>query len=154
MGGVCQPHFYLFVIMTKKSLDIYDDMPSGMKTYISNYGFHFNKKACEYAVSMMKKEDRASGTIKELKPYSKEQVDDLMQIHGVKLHNKVLYDYVFAANMCKADYLGSSVVDEQHLCLFVKDYLDDVDASEETAFRRWLATMVGNGDPIEWDDLI
>ena len=36
-------------------LDIYDDMPRAMQAYISNYGWNFNKRACEYAVSLMRK---------------------------------------------------------------------------------------------------
>ena len=35
-----------------------------------------------------------------------------------------------------------------------KDTIDDVDASNETTFRRWLATMIGNGMPIDWDELL
>ena len=65
-----------------------------------------------------------------------------------------MYDYVFVATMCKADYLGSSIKDENHLALYVKDTIDDVDASNETTFRRWLATMIGNGMPIDWDELL
>ena len=49
----------------------------------------------------------------------------------------------------KEDYLGSSIKDENHLALYVKDTIDDVDASNETTFRRWLATMIGNGMPID-----
>ena len=54
----------------------------------------------------------------------------------------------------EADYLGSSIKDENHLALYVKDTIDDVDASNETTFRRWLATMIGNGMPIDWDELL
>ena len=61
---------------------------------------------------------------------------------------------MFVATMCKADYLGSSIKDENHLALYVKDTIDDVDASNETTFRRWLATMIGNGMPIDWDELL
>nr|DAT58649.1 MAG TPA: hypothetical protein [Crassvirales sp.] len=43
------------------------------------------------------------------------------------INNDNPYDAVFAANMCKADYLGSSITDEKHLCLYVKDVIDDVD---------------------------
>ena len=50
--------------------------------------------------------------------------------------------------------LGSSIKDENHLALYVKDTIDDVDASNETTFRRWLATMIGNGMPIDWDELL
>lgn len=55
--------------------------------------------------------------------------------------------------MCKADYLGSSIEDEHHLIKYVKDTVDDVDASDETTFRRWVATMVGNGIPIDWYEI-
>ena len=30
-------------------LDAYDRFPSGMKEYISQYGWHFSKKMCEWA---------------------------------------------------------------------------------------------------------
>lgn len=32
--------------------------------------------------------------------------------------------------------------------------IDDVDASNETTFRRWLAIMIGNGIPIYWDEIV
>lgn len=28
------------------------------------------------------------------------------------------------------------------------------DTSSETTFRRWVATMIGNGDPIDWTELV
>lgn len=76
-----------------------------------------------------------------------------MVLSWVKLKNKVMYDYVFAATMCKADYLGNSITDEEHLAKYVKDTVDDVDASDETTFRRWVATMIGNGSPIDWYEI-
>lgn len=65
-----------------------------------------------------------------------------------------MYDYVYAALMCKADYLGSSIEDEKHLAIYIKDTIDDYDASDETTFRRWVATMIGNGNPIDWYEII
>ena len=56
--------------------------------------------------------------------------------------------------MCKADYLGSSVIDEQHLALFIKDYVDDKDGYSELPFTRFYADCVGTGTPIEWEDMI
>lgn len=35
-------------------LDNYEVKPSGMDNYLQNYGWHFSKKMCEWAVSMMK----------------------------------------------------------------------------------------------------
>ena len=37
-------------------LDMYDDFPSGMKAYLSAYGWHFSKAMCDWAISMMEKE--------------------------------------------------------------------------------------------------
>ena len=37
-----------------RSFDIYDRIPEDMKAYLSNYGFNFSKKMCEWAVSKMK----------------------------------------------------------------------------------------------------
>ena len=60
------------------------------------------------------------------------------------------YDAVFVANMCKADYLGSSVPDGLHLCLYVKDVIDDVDGYDGIAFNRWYADMCRKGIQIDW----
>ena len=35
-------------------LDYYDILPEGMDAYLSNYGWHFSKKMCEWAVSNMR----------------------------------------------------------------------------------------------------
>lgn len=137
----------------KTPLDIYDDMPKAMKKYIANYGWHFNKKAFEYAVSYMKIKDENSGTFKPLKAIFKDEIDKLLLKYSIELDNNIMYDYVYVANMCKADFLGKSIPDERHLVLYVKDTIDDVDASDTTTFRRWVATMIGNGTPIDWDEI-
>lgn len=129
-------------------LDLYDEMPRAMKIYLRNYGWHFNKAACDFATSKMTK----NGT--KLVPVSKEQVDKFMQRNNVIINNNRGYDYVFVANMCKADYYGSSIEDEKHLVLYIKDTLDDEDAADGTTMRRWYATMVANGEPVEWEDFL
>ena len=102
----------------------------------------------------MKRLDNATNMKIKVVPYTKQEVDNILTNHNVYVSNKIMYDYVFVATMCKADYLGSSIKDENHLALYVKDTIDDVDASNETTFRRWLATMIGNGMPIDWDELL
>ena len=138
----------------KKSLDTWLEYPEDMTTYLRNYGFHFSKKAFEFAVKKMKRMNPSTGRPEKIQSWSKEQVDALLERHGVKLENDTLYDAAFVANMCKSDYLGSSIPDEMHLARFVKDYLDDYDAGDEVAFRRWFATMVGNGEPIDWSGIL
>lgn len=135
-------------------LDIYDDMPSGMRIYIQNYGFHFNKKAFECAVKQMKHHSLVSGKNEQLEPYSKDQVEDLLASNGIKLEGGEMYDATYVACMCKAGYLKSSVPDEAHLAKYVKDTLDDIDGSDELPFRFWLQKCVAMGKPIEWESLL
>ena len=54
--------------------------------------------------------------------------------------------------MCKANYLGSSIVNEKYLAKYVKDVVDNPDTSDEITFRRWVATIIGNGKPIDWSE--
>jgi hypothetical protein len=96
----------------------------------------------------MYKKDPSGKKIK-IQTLTKENVDELLKRYGIVLDNKHGYDYVFAANMCKADYLGSSVPDEQHLALFVKDYVDDPDGYPELPFTRFYADCIGTGTPID-----
>ena len=46
--------------MYQRRTGSYDEIPEGMKRYINNYGCHFNKKLCDWAISRMYKKD-ASG---------------------------------------------------------------------------------------------
>lgn len=135
-------------VMDRTPLDIYDDMPKAMRRYISNYGWHFSKEAFGFAVSRMRKKNG-----EKVAQQGKEQVESLLRKYGITVENDTLYDAAFVYHMGLADYYGSSIKDEQHLMLYVKDTIDDADASPETAFRRWVATQVGNGDPVPWDDL-
>lgn len=41
-------------------LDIYD-IPSDMRAYLRNYGHHFSRKACQFAISKMKRMNPATG---------------------------------------------------------------------------------------------
>lgn len=140
--------------MKHNPLDAHDDMPDGMKRYISNYGFHFNKKAYNYATSYMTKRNPKTNKEEHVKPYTKEEVDNLLDTYNIELKNKIMYDYVYAATMAKADYLGYTIEDDLHLARYIKDTIDDVDASSETTFRRWMATMIGNGIPIDWYEIV
>lgn len=140
--------------MRREPLDIRDRRPEEMEVYLSNFGWHFNKKMCEFAVSLMKKLSPSSGKKERIEPISKEKVDELLTRYGIKLENNVLYDYVYVANMGKADFLKSSIPDEAHLALYIKDTIDDPDAPDGTTMRRWYATMIASGEPVEWDEML
>ena len=130
----------------RAALDLYDDIPKSMRRYLQHNGWHFNKSLCDFAISLMKKHG------KRLEPIPKENVDKLLEQNKIQLDNNVGYDYVFVANMCKADYYGSSITDDKHVALYIKDTIDDEDAADGTTMRRWYATMVANGITVDWDD--
>jgi len=134
-------------------LDVRDKFPSGMEEYLAQNGWHFSKKMFEWVSSNMYKKD-VNGRKVPIQVMQKDAVDELLKRYGINLENKNGYDYVFAANMCKADYLGSSVPDEQRLALFIKDYVDDPDGYPELPFTRFYADCIGSGVVINWEDLI
>lgn len=140
--------------MNRQSLDIWDDFPPEAKKYFKNFGFHFNAKACKVAVEGMKKKNAATGKLEKIDPWTKEQVDEMLKKHNVKLENNVMHDYVFVANMGKADFYKSSLSDEKQLALWVKDYVDDPDAVDGQIFNRWFADRMFSGEPIDWGEIL
>lgn len=140
--------------MNRQPLDTFDEIPREMRAYLRNNGWHFNKKACEYATKQMRKKSTATAKPEKIDPWTKEEVEQLLQRNNVTLDNNTGHDFVFVANMAKADYLGSSIADEQHLALYIKDSIDDIDAGDGTIMRRWYASMVAAGIPVEWDEIL
>lgn len=137
-------------------LDMYeiDFMPKEMKAYLRNYGYSFSKKACEYAVSLMRKENPSTKKEEKIEPWSKEQVEEMLKKYNVVLENNVGYNATYIANMLKADMFKSSIPDEQHLALGVKNIIDDVDASPRLVFKKWITAMDDAGLPIEWSEIM
>ena len=68
---------------TKMNLLMFDGIPEDAYRYLSNYGFHFNKKACEFAVSMMSKRDGSTGKSVPLEIVSKDDVQAVLTKHNV-----------------------------------------------------------------------
>lgn len=131
--------------------------PSGFADYMATYGGHFSKKMCEWAVDMMKVEEKQPNgekKKKKLTPWSKEEVDNLLVRYGITLENDKGYDKVYVANMCKADYLGKSVPSESDAAQYVKDSLDDPDGYDELTFNRFMMDCMGRNIPIMWEDML
>lgn len=136
--------------MDRTDLTQYDIKPEAMVNYLRYNGPHFNKKLLDFAVSKMTKENEVP-----IQPLTKETVDIKLKNTGVNLKNNQLYDYVFVANMCKADYLGSSVPnDDTHLALYIKDVIEDPDGYDGLPFNRWYADMCRKGIAINWEEMI
>lgn len=124
----------------KEDFTEYDIKPEGFVNYLRYYGPHFNKKLCEFACSHLDKKD-----------YSKEKLDILLQAHKTELPNVKLYDAVYVANWCKSIFYGSSIADEKHFVLFLRDIFQK---ESNLIFNRWYADMAKQGIPIEWEDMI
>ena len=123
----------------KEDFTEYDVKPKEFLNYLRYYGPHFNKKLCEFACSNLEK-----------KEYTKEKLDQLLQAYNIQIKNSKLLDYVYLANWCKSVLYGSSIIDEKHLALFIKDILDK---EGDLVFNRWYADMAKLGIPIEWEDV-
>lgn len=134
-------------------LDNYCKLPSGMKEYLNAYGWHFSKKMCEWAVSDMRTTDEA-GKPKRHEPMRKDEVEELLKKYSIKLEKDAGYDAVYVANMAKNDFYKSSILDEQHFALFIKDYIDDIDGYDGLPFTRFYADCIGSGKPIVWEDMM
>ena len=131
--------------MIRTSLNLYDDRPLSMKRYLKYFGQHFNKKLCQFAVSKMKHGKT---------PITKEQVDEMLKKYNIHLDNNELYDYVYVYNMGNNDFMDSSIADEKHLAMYVKDVIDDEDGYDGIVFNRWYADTVVQGIPIEWNEML
>ena len=123
-----------------------------MVNYLRNYGKHFNKKMYDFAVSTMYKE--RNGKKERITPVTKEQFDTVMARHGIKLENDAMYDGVYVWSMGMADYFGSSITDEAHMAMFVKDYVDDPDQADGFIFNRFFSDCVLKGEPIDWEEML
>lgn len=131
-----------------------DFMPIEMKAYLRNNGFSFSKRACEWAISQMKKENPATKKEEKIEPWSKEKVDDLLNKHNITLENNIGYNYVYICNMLVADSYKSSIEDELHLAKAIKDKIDDIDASPRLVFKEWITHMDDSGIPIDWESIM
>lgn len=130
-------------------LDDYEIHPEGMDAYLSNYGHHFSKKMCQWAVGMMRDRNNKRVAMKDI-----DHVDSLLKAYGITLENDKGYDKVFVMHMGLSDYMGSSIPEEQYLARYIKDVLDDRDGYEGIAFCRFIADCNGKGVPVIWTDMI
>ena len=121
------------------------DRPTDKDIYIAENGWHFNKKACDYAVQYLKGKDG-----KRIKPLSKEEVDAMLAKYGIKLEKNRGWDYVYAANMAKSDMEGSPLSDEKSQAMYVKILIDDPDAADGEIMACWYVKILFRREPVDW----
>lgn len=131
--------FFIYMIMNEDFTN-YDIKPKEFINYLRYYGSHFNKRLCEFACKQFSKNE-----------ITKDSLSSLLQNNGIKINEIYLYDALYIANWCKSTFYGSSISDERHLVLFIKDVIDK---ESNLIFNRWFADMAKQGVPIEWEDMI
>ena len=119
--------------------------PSAKEMYIAEMGWHFNERACQYAVQYLK--DRNN---KPIKPYSREEVDELLKKQNVTLEKNKGWDYVYVANMAKSDMDGSPLADDKSIANYIKIVIDDVDAADGEIMGCWYVKMIFRHIPVDW----
>lgn len=119
--------------------------PSAKEMYIAEMGWHFNERACQYAVQYLK--DRNN---KPIKPYSKEDVDELLKKQNVTLEKNKGWDYVYVANMAKSDMDGSPLADDKSIANYIKIVIDDADAADGEIMGCWYVKMIFRHIPVDW----
>lgn len=119
--------------------------PSAKEIYLAEMGWHFNENACKYAVKYLK--DRNN---KPIKPYSKEEVDDLLKKQNVTLEKNKGWDYVYVASMAKSDMDGSPLADDKSIANYIKIVIDDADAADGEVMGCWYTKMIFRRIPVDW----
>jgi len=127
----------------------YDRMPHGMREYLSYHGYHFSKPMAEWAVGMMRDKNGNKVQMR-----TKEQVDSILKSHNAEVENAKGYDAMYTLHMAISDFLGSSIADEAHAALYVKDLIGDNDGYDGIVFTRFLADCSAKGIPIPWEELL
>ena len=56
--------------------------------------------------------------------------------------------------MAYNDFYNSSIEDERHLALYIKDYIDDEDRYEGLPFCRWYADIKAKNINVDLNDMI
>lgn len=130
------------------------DMPRKMRSYLRSYGYNFNRRACEFAVKNMRRMNPATGKKEQIEPLTKDAVEEMLKKQGIRLEHNEGHNFVYAANMIKADFWKSSVEDEAHMAKMIKDIIDDPDNPGGNLFRKWLADADALGFVIDWEEIL
>lgn len=139
--------------MNEEAYNPLDLTPEAYREYRRLHGPHFNKKLCAFAVSRMKRADD-KGNEQPIKPMEREEVERILSDYNIRLEHQAGYDHVFAANMCKADYLGDSVPGMEHLARYVRNVIDDSDGYDGIVFCRWFTDMCKKRVEVPWESVI
>lgn len=131
-------------------LDMYEELPEGMRRYLSQYGWHFSKKLAEYATSS-KRMKNVDGTSHH---WTHEQIEEKLSQNSITIEKAKGFDCMYVANMAYSDFYPKPLASEQQILQYVKAYIDDPDGEDGIALTRYYADSIAKGNPIIWEDMI
>ena len=137
-----------------ESIDNYWDKPKEMKSYLSNFGWHFNKKMFDYGVSLLKQRNIQTNKYENLKPISKEEIETLMNTSNIVIENVVMYDLAYLINYAKALFSGNLITNEKQLLLFARDYFENPHYSDGEILKCFYTMQISEGRPFDWSEMI
>ena len=121
--------------------------------YQEKHKGHFSKKLADWAISMMEKEDTATGKLKPIIPVSLEEVEEMMKQASIKIPEESVYDALYLANMIKADY-EKSLPTKEVKAKYIEETICDPDGCPESVLACFCAKMDLKNMPIHWERFI
>lgn len=121
--------------------------------YQEKHKGHFSKKLADWAISMMEKEDTATGKMKPITPISLEDVEEMMEQAHIKIPEESIYDALYLANMIKADY-EKSLPTKDVKAKYIEETICDPDGCPESVLACFCAKMDLKSMPIHWERYI
>lgn len=118
--------------------------------YQEKHKGHFSKKLAEWAISMMKKKDEASGKLKRITPTTLDELEEILGEYKVEIPEECIYDALYLYNMAKADYVRTCKTDEQR-AVYVDETICDPDGLPEAVLACFCSKMDLRGFPIHWE---
>lgn len=131
-------------------LDVYEQIPRGMREYLSHYGGLSRKKLAEYATDpkRMKNADGSSHR------WTHEEVKQALERNGLTIEKAKGYDCMYVANMAYSDFYPKPLSSEAQIMQYVKAYIDDPDGEDGIALTRYYADCIAKGEPLIWEDFL
>lgn len=135
--------------MVNFRLDLHDNLCIDMLQYLSENGWHFNKKLSDYAIDNMTKDND-----EKIVRYTVDDCTHILIKNHINIESKNLYDAVYLMNMYKADYAEHGKDNEKDAAIFANKTLNDPDGYDGIALTRYYADTIGKGIRINWESML
>ena len=110
---------------------------------------HFSKALAKWAISRMRVRD-ASGELVRITSVPLEEVESVLDSHGVVVKEESIYDAWYLYNMCLADY-RKTMPEKKDIVNYINETINDPDCKPTAVLACWRAKMDVMRVPIHWE---